>query len=69
MGKPVQIKVLGFNDVMQELIDKQDALQKKLSVMTPEERAEWDKAEAKRQEETEEILKQLRGPGFFEGKL
>lgn len=67
MGK--QVKVLSFNDVMQELVDKQNALQKKLSVMTPEERAEWGKAEAKRQEETEEILKKLRGPGFVELKL
>ncbi len=63
------VKTLNFNDVMQELADKQDALQKELSVMTPEERAEWDIAEAKRQEETEDILKKLRGPGFVELKL
>lgn len=69
MEKPVQVRALSFNDVMQELKDKQDALQKKLAVMTPKERAEWDIAEAKRQEETEDILKQLRGPGFVEIKL
>lgn len=66
MGKPVQVKVLNFNDVMQELVDKQEALQKELAVMTPDERVEWEKAEAIRQEETEEILKKLRGPGFCE---
>ena len=62
----VQVKVQSFNDVMQELVDKQRALQEELAVMTPEERAEWDIAEAKRREETEEILKKLRGPGFVE---
>lgn len=60
---------LNFNDVMQEMIDKQAALQKRVAAMPPKERAEWDKAEVKRQEETEEILKKLRGPGFIEMKL
>lgn len=66
MAKPRQVKAMSFNDVMQEVVEKQDALNKKLAAMTPEERAAWDIAEAKRQEETEEILKKLRGPGFVE---
>ena len=61
-----EVKALSFNDVMQELVEKQKALQEKFAAMTPEERAEWDIAEAKRQEKTEEILKKLRGPGFVE---
>ena len=69
MSKPVVVKTLSFNDVLQEVKDKQQALEKELAAMNPEERAEWEIAEAKRQEETEEILKKLRGPGFTELKL
>lgn len=50
---------------MMELAEEQ----RRVAAMSPEDRAEWEKEEAKRQEETEEILKQLRGPGFVELKL
>jgi predicted DNA binding CopG/RHH family protein len=55
--------------VLAELKEKQEALNAKLAAMTPEERAEWDKEQAIREQETEEILKKLRGPGFFEAKF
>ena len=63
------IKALTFNDVLAELKEKQEALNAKLAAMTPEERTEWDKEQAIREQETEEILKKLRGPGFFEAKF
>lgn len=64
-----QIKVHTFDDVIAQLKEKQEALDAKLAAMTPKERAEWDKEQAIREQETEEILKKLRGPGFFEAKF
>ena len=61
-----ELRALSFDDVLKEVQERQEKLERKLAAMTPEERAEWDKQEAIRAQEEEELVRQLRGPGFVE---
>jgi hypothetical protein len=63
------VEVSDFNTLMKQLEEKAKRRAEELAAMTPDEYQACWREEQRRAKETEEILKQLRGPGFFEGKV
>lgn len=64
--QPKAIKGYTFAEVMErgrKLLEEEEA---KIAAMTPEQRVEYAAEQAKKREEAEKILQQLRGPGFME---
>lgn len=66
---PVQIKVGNLSDMIDEACARFEAEQRRVAAMSDEEYKAYQEAETARQAEVEEILKQLRGPGFMEIQL
>lgn len=66
---PVQIKAGNLSDMIDEARARFEAEQRRVAAMSDEEYKAYQEAETARQAEVEEILKQLRGPGFMEIQL
>jgi phosphoglycolate phosphatase-like HAD superfamily hydrolase len=66
---PVRVKAVSLSDMINEARAKAEAEQRRVAAMSDEEYKAYQEAETVRQAEVEELLKQLRGPGFMEIKI
>lgn len=63
---PKAVAVKSFASVIADATERAKQEQARINALSPAERKKWEKEETARSKELEEILKELRGPGFLE---